>query len=287
MLSENFYNSYRSLAAVGNDISSAPGTNPCASIPTPHQLRTRGFGNPSLSHTFHQEPTFETTYVVVVKSGFFTPSDIVALHDTHPLLSHLLSACTNLRTYNFLWLSEYNPDWASQIKLSDTKAYAFLACLLHYDLIIANVVRFLGNNYTGGYRDISNITTQLRCLGLNETLIARYEKVMTVGCPNHFNATSTRDNALLYWRKGNHTSVASRLDQVMTTMNKEERNNYVLHVPHWIWHFVPHCFVTPQHILVKPGKKDRQIFDASRQYDWDSVPVNKMTSTPYGSKLHC
>ena len=287
MLGENFYNSYRSLAAVGNDISSAPGTNPRASIPTPHQLRTRGFGNPSLSHTFHQEPTFETTYVVVVKSGFFTPSDIVALHDTHPLLSHLLSACTNLRTYNFLWLSEYNPDWASQIKLSDTKAYAFLACLLHYDLIIANVVRFLGNNYTGGYRDIRSITTQLRCLGLNETLIARYEKVMTVGCPNHFNATSTRDNALLYWRKGNHTSVASRLDQVMTTMNKEERNNYVLHVPHWIWRFVPHCFVTPQHILIKPGKKDRQIFDASRQYDWDSVPVNKMTSTPYGSELHC
>ena len=73
----------------------------------------------------------------------------------------------------------------------------------------------------------------------------------------------------------------------MTTMNKEERNNYVLHVPHWIWHFVPHCFVMPQHILIKPGKKDRQIFDASRKYDWDSVPVNQMTPMPYGSELHC
>ena len=71
----------------------------------------------------------------------------------------------------------------------------------------------------------------------------------------------------------------------MTTMNKEERNNYVLHVPHWIWRFIPHCFVTPQHILVKPGKKDHQ--NASQKYDWDSVPVNQMTSTPYGSKLHC
>ena len=87
---------------------------------------------------------------------------------------------------------------------------------------------------------------------------------MTVGCPNHFNATTTHDNALLYWRKGNHPSIRAKLIyQVLSTMNKEERNNYVLHVPHWLWRFVPHCFITPQHILEKPGRKDHQIFDAS------------------------
>jgi hypothetical protein len=73
----------------------------------------------------------------------------------------------------------------------------------------------------------------------------------------------------------------------MTTMNKEERNNYVIHVPHWLWRFVPHCFITPQHILKKPGKKDRQIFDESRKYKWDSVPINAMTLTPHGSELKC
>ena len=109
---------------------------------------TWGFGTPSPLHTFHQESTFETAYVIIVKSGFFTPSDIIALHDTQPLLLHILSACTHLRTYNFLWLSEYNPNWATQTKLSETRSYAFLACLLHYDLSIANVVCFLGNNYT-------------------------------------------------------------------------------------------------------------------------------------------
>ena len=73
----------------------------------------------------------------------------------------------------------------------------------------------------------------------------------------------------------------------MATMNKEERYNYVVHVPHWLWRFVPHCFITPQHILKKPGRKDRQIFDASRKYDWDSISINSMTSTPCGSKLQC
>ena len=73
----------------------------------------------------------------------------------------------------------------------------------------------------------------------------------------------------------------------METMNKEERNNYVVHVPHWIWCFVPHCFITPQHNLVKPGKKDCQIFDTSRRYLWDFMPVNAMTLTPHGSELTC
>jgi hypothetical protein len=72
----------------------------------------------------------------------------------------------------------------------------------------------------------------------------------------------------------------------MTTMNKEEKNNYVIHVPHWLWRFVPHCFITPQHILEKPSKKNRQIFDASRKYARDSTPISGMTSTPYGSELN-
>ena len=90
-----------------------------------------------------------------------------------------------------------------------------------------------------------------------------------------------------YWRKGNHPSVALNLDKVMSTMNKEERNNYVIALPAWVARYVPHIFFTPQHILQKQGKKDRQIFDAKRQYTAQSVPVNKMTSTHLGVELDC
>ena len=67
----------------------------------------------------------------------------------------------------------------------------------------------------------------------------------------------------------------------MFTINKEGWNNYIIHVPHWLWRFIPHCFITPKHILEKPEKKDRQIFDDSRKYNWDSIPVNAMTFTPW------
>ena len=50
---------------------------------------------------------------------------------------------------------------------------------------------------------------------------------------------------------------------------------------------MPHCFITPQHILKKYGRKDRQIFDALRKYDWDSIRINSMTCTPHGSELQC
>jgi len=70
-------------------------------------------------------------------------------------------------------------------------------------------------------------------------------------------------------------------------MNKEDRNNFVIPLPHWIARFTPHLFFTPQHILEKPGKKDQQIFDASRRYTPWSTPINMMTSTRYGSEEPC
>ncbi len=73
----------------------------------------------------------------------------------------------------------------------------------------------------------------------------------------------------------------------METMNKEDRHNFVIQLPHWHMKFIPKVFITPQHILKHPGKKDNPIFDVSQHYTWDSVPINRMTSTPQGSKEPC
>ena len=133
-------------------------------------------------------------------------------------LSHLLCTCIHLRRHSFLWLAKYNINWATQVTLSDNKAYSFLTCLLHYNLSVANTIRFLINNYTSAYRDIKSIVALLRTHGIAEELIAHYSQVMTVGCPNHFNATTTRDNALLW--KGNYPSINAKMGQVMAIINK-------------------------------------------------------------------
>jgi hypothetical protein len=132
---------------------------------------------------------------------------------------------------------------------------------------------FLRNNYTGVYRDILWIVATLQALGIAESLITHYSRVMMLGFPNHFNASMLCENMLLYWLHDNHHSIKAKIGQVMTTMNKEEQNNSMIHVPHWLWQFAPHCFITPQHILKKPEKNDHQIFEASRKYNWYSVPL--------------
>jgi hypothetical protein len=73
----------------------------------------------------------------------------------------------------------------------------------------------------------------------------------------------------------------------METMNKEDRNNYIIHLPHWLMRFIPNLCITPQHILKCPGKTDHQIFDASQCYTWDSTPIDRMKSTPHRSEEQC
>jgi hypothetical protein len=221
-LSKSFYNEFLSLSAVGNDIRP---TIASSRPPSPRALLRSSFGKLSASHSFIQDACFETSYVLVLKSGFFEPADIPALHQCHPLLSHLLCACVHLRHYDFRWLALYNLDWDKQQSLDRDKAYTFLACLLHYNLSVASTIRFLGNNYTGAFRDVLSIGVSLHSHGIAETLISHYSRVMIVGCPNYLNASASRDNALLYWPKGNHLSILTKTDEVMNTMSKEEKNN--------------------------------------------------------------
>ncbi len=134
---------------------------------------------------------------------------------------------------------------------------------LHYDLSIANTVQFLSNNYTEANCNIPRITTALCHHSINKKLIANYITIMTMRCLNHYNAHNIRANTLLYWCQGNHPSIATCIENVMTTMNKEECNNYVLHALHWLWHFIhtvsSHSFITQQCILMKPGDLSRKL----------------------------
>ena len=78
---------------------------------------------------------------------------------------------------------------------------------------------------------------------------------MKNGAPCYLNAETTRENALLHLKEGNHASIGPNIRKVMKVMNKEDTNNYVIPFPAWIARFIPHTFFTPQHLLQKPGKK--------------------------------
>ncbi len=86
---------------------------------------------------------------------------------------------------------------------------------------------------------------------------------------------------------GNHSLVSMYITKVMATLTKEHRNRYNIPLPNWITRYLPHCFITPQHALKKPEKAMRLVFDASKRYTADSVPINRMMSTHLGTEMQC
>ena len=99
---------------------------------------------------------------------------------------------------------------------------------------------------------------------------------MTIGCPAYFNAESSLDNFKAFLEYGNHSSITQHIATVAKTMTKEYRHCYVIPFPGWISRLCPHLHLTPQGILLKPGKNPRMIWDGSFLPFWWSKNINDL-----------
>ena len=89
-----------------------------------------------------------------------------------------------------------------------------------------------------------------------------------------------------YWQAGTNSSIAKHLPSVMKTTNKEERNKFVIPLPMWMWHFIPHLSFTPPQYLLK-NDKTRMIFDAKYRHNAIAIAINMMTSDVSQTDLEC
>ena len=229
------YHSFSSPVVIYGEI----GPKPKWQLHLPTKLMYKQeYGKPDSSHSFTQEACGETILHFVLKSGYLTEEEKNMVHTCHPLVSHLDIMRAQLSSYDFTWIRSIDTSYATQTKISKEKSRAMMACLFHYNLDVSLVMRYLGNNYTASHRDVGKVVSILEKQGIDSFLIQHYVRVMTVGCPNEMVAESTRANAMKYFRGGNNPSVAKKLGQVMVTMNKEERNNFVIPLPMWLWRFL-------------------------------------------------
>ena len=276
-------------------IPTLPATVPCThnapeeplwmqKLPSAVELLQTKFGKPDGNHSFTQEACGETILFFLLKSGYVAHDDLIPIH---PLVPHLIKMMSRLSTYNFTWIRTIDKDWASQKVIASEKRIAMMACLLHYNMDVGLLMRYLGNNYTGAYRDVNATVKILSYYKINTDLIQHYIRVMTVGCPNHFVAETSRANVMEYWREGNNPSIKKNINKVNVTMNKEERNNFVAPLSCWLFRFIPHLMIIPQHHHEVKGKKGRQISDAKFRHTMDSISVNMMTSCAKDTELHC
>ena len=121
-------------------------------VPSRTDLLRTSFGQPDLSHSFIQTPCMDATHVL--RSGFLAPAELLSFMTAHPLLSHLAASLVAFSNYDFRWIREYNQDWNKQTSIDPIRQCALTAALLHFNLDVSMLMRYLGNNYTGAHRDV-------------------------------------------------------------------------------------------------------------------------------------
>ena len=104
-----------------------------------------------------------------------TEDDMANLKSTYPLVEHLHNMISEYKSVDFSELQEYDLDYASQTEIPDNRIKLFMACLFHFDLSVANVMRYVGKNYTGAYRNVEASVEKMRGL-INDDLLAHVER---------------------------------------------------------------------------------------------------------------
>jgi len=258
--------------------------------PTPIDLTLSKFGRPSSMHSFTSEATLDHVLVHLLRTQILSHPDTLSLRKVHPLYNHLYQTILRCRHIDFRSLSEINTSYATQTSINKSRSIKFLAALLHYNFDVPTVIRFCGNNYVNAHIDPIALRKQLTGI-VPETIINYVCRSLITGAPSQINAHTTSKNFWTYLRYGNHVSITSRPELVEKSLNKEERNNYTLPFPSWTARFIPNLHVSPSGIIVKPGKKDRIIFDASFHVHHASYAPNDWTHSSdeppiyYGSAL--
>ena len=156
-------------------------------------------------------------------------------------------------TIDFSDIKEHIPNYALQEKIDTSRQKKFLAAMLHYNLDVATTIRYLGNNYTGEYRNVKDTVRILKESKCDDKIINELKNILTKGCPNKFVAHTSRKIFLKFLRYGNHKSIKKNLKKTMKTMNKEDRNQFLIPLSNWLARFISHIYITPSRAARKNG----------------------------------
>jgi len=207
---------------------------------------------------------------------YLSDLDLKALRSCHPLYDHLFHTIHRFKYVDFRPISTINKKYASQTNIPPSRSFQFISALLHYNFDIPSIIRYCGNNYINQHIDPELIRKKLKDIAPSYVVDYIYRSLV-IGAPSKIYGHTTVSNFWKYMRYGNHVSITSRPELVEKTLNKEERNNYSLPFPSWTARFIPNLHVSPSGIIIKPGKKDRIIFDASYHVDALSFSPNDWT----------
>ena len=122
-------------------------------------------------------------------------------------------------------------DFNSQKSIQKSRLQKLLAATIHYNLDVPTLIRYLGGNYTGESRKINETIEIFKKSNYDDEIISDLRRILEIGCPNKFNAHSSRKNFLDFAKYGNYSSIDKNLEQTLKAMNKEDKNQFLIPLP--------------------------------------------------------
>ena len=111
------------------------------------------FGKISRDHSFTSEAAFDQILFFLLKSNCLPKEDKANLLSTNFLYKHLERMTNWSKKVDFMDIRNPILDYANQSQIDVKRRQKMLAALIYYDLDVPTLIRFLGGNYTGEYRD--------------------------------------------------------------------------------------------------------------------------------------
>ena len=216
---------------------------------------------------------FDHILIFILKSNYLSHNDKKSILHTHPLYSHLHHTIKKLQYLDFRPLSSIDEKFASRTDIPTTRTRQFMAAILHYNFHVGSLVRYCGNNYTNAHIDVPNLIQKIK--NIVPTNILHYvEKRLTIGAPSFIRGHNTRSNFLDYYQYGNHTTIDKNQKLVAKALIKEDKYNFFLPFPSWMTRFFYNLHLSPEGLVIKPGKTDRLVFDATFKINPKSLSLN-------------
>jgi len=247
-------------------------------IPTSYELaKNTPFGKPNIRQSYTSEYRWPQVLLIVYKSEYNLESDYESMWEQRPLTKKLYTEWQRLKDFDFSGLRKIDPDWDSQTEIPRHMLDMRLACLMHYNLDVAAVVRYCGGNFIAAHRQPSSILSNIEGI-VPDQVYKDVQRILTFGAPAWYNATGTYQELRDYQLYGNHSSLDQHIELAMKALIKDDKRQYVLTFPRWISYCIPNYRQAPGGLIQKPGKKDRIIYDTSFQATPDSMPYNMVAN---------
>ena len=168
--------------------------------------------------------------------------------------------------------------YANQTEVSLERVDMMAAAMIHYGLNPGMLVRYLGGEYTGAYRDIKMLKEKLMPHVPVDDM-SQIMRILTSGCPADFALEESAASKALMIKRGNQKNFVMNEEKVRKTVNKEDRFSHLIPLPPWILDCSPYCRHNSQGIIIKAGKNDRVVWDASTKFAYDDLVLNEHTPT--------